>query len=153
MYFKQTLFGLDIDNSDFNVNIAKDGSVFSHGNSFFTGTVPETSPLKKRDFQDSLAALSGATSTLQLGVSSEGATVVATDRIETYTITGTSGVGSDPEARLVYFVKDDGTLALSWRVETDLGNDWLLTYVDATDVATVHGVVNYVADVDASYLV
>lgn len=110
--------------------------------------------MKKRDFKDSLAALTGASSTLQLGVSAEGASAVATDRIETYTITGTSGAAvSDPEARLVYFVKDDGTLALSWRVETDLGGDWLLSYVDAEDIATVHGVVNYVADIDASYLV
>lgn len=153
VYFKQTLFGLDIDNSDFNVNIAKDGSVFSHGNSFYTGALPETSPLKKRGFKDSVTALTGVSSTLQLGVSADGAVAAATDRIETYTITGTTGAKSDPEARLVYFVTDDGTLALSWRVETDLGNDWLLSYVDAEDSSKVHGVVNYVANVDASYLV
>lgn len=153
VYFKQTLFGLDIDNSDLNVNIARDGTVFSHGNSFFTGTVPETSPLQKRAFKDSLTALSGANSILQLGVSFDEASVVATDRIETYKITGTSGVQSDPEARLVYFVQGDGTLALTWRVETDIGNDWLLTYVDAETATQIHGVVNYVADIDASYLV
>lgn len=153
MYFKQTLFGLDIDNSNFNVNIARDGTVFSHGNSFFNGTVPSTSPLRKRDFKDSLTALTGANSILQLGVSADGAAVEATDRIETYTITGTSGAASDPEARLVYLVTADGTLALTWRVETDIGNDWLLTYVNAETTSEVYGVVNYVADVDASYLV
>lgn len=133
--------------------IAKDGTVFSHGNSFYTGTLPETSPLKKRDFQDSLTALSGASSILQLDVSSDDASVEATDRIETYTIKGTSGAQSDPEARLVYFVKDDGTLELTWRVETDIGNDWLLSYVNAETTSEVYGVVNYVADIDASYLV
>lgn len=142
-----------MDNADFNVNIARDGSVFSHGNSFYTGAVPEASPLKKRDFQDSIAALNGANSILQLGVTADTAAVEATDRIETYTITGTSGVQSDPEARLVYFVQADGTLALTWRVETDIGNDWLLTYVNAETSTQIHGVVNYVADVDASFLV
>lgn len=109
--------------------------------------------MKKRDFKDSLTALSAASSILQLDVTSASASVEATDRIETYTITGTTGVVSDPEARLVYFVKDDGTLALSWRVETDMGNDWLLSYVNAETTSEVYGVVNYVADVDASYLV
>lgn len=127
--------------------------MFSHGNSFYTGAVPETSPLKKRDFQDSLTALSAASSILQLDVASDGASVESTDRVETYTITGTSGVQSDPEARLVYFVKDDGTLALTWRVETDVGNDWLLSYVNAETTSEVYGVVNYVSDVDATYLV
>lgn len=133
--------------------IAKDGTVFSHGNSFYTGAVPETSPLTKRDFKDSLTALDGASSILQLGVTSSDASVEATDRIETYTIKGTSGTVSDPEARLVYFVKDDGSLQLSWRVETDVDSDWVLSYVNAETSSEVYGVVNYVADVDASYLV
>lgn len=133
--------------------IDRDGAVFSYGNSFYTGPVPETSPLKKRDSQDPVAALSGASSTLQLGVSSDGATAEATDRIETYTIKGSSGAEFDPEARLVYLVRDDGTLALTWRVETDVSSDWLLTYVNADAPSEVHGVVNYVSEVDASYLV
>lgn len=112
--------------------------------------------MKKRDFKDSVTALSGASSILDLGVSADGASAQATDRIETYTITGTSGAESDPEARLVYFVKDDGTLALTWRVETDISSDWLLSYVNAETTSEVHGVVNYVSqavNVDASYLV
>lgn len=110
----------------------------------------------KRDYQDAVTALEGASSVLDLGVSSSGATVEATDRIETYTIKGTSGAVSDPEARLVYFVKDDGTLALTWRVETDISSDWLLSYVDAETSEQVHAVVNYVAqavNVNANYLV
>lgn len=130
--------------------------MFSHGNSFYTGPIPEASPLKKRDFKDSLTALAGASSVLQLGVSADGATAEATDRVETYTIKGASGAVNDPEARLVYFVKDDGTLTLTWRVETDVSSDWLLSYVDAETTSKVYGVVNYVAnavDVDASYKV
>lgn len=130
--------------------------MFSHGNSFYTGAIPETSPLRKRDFKDSVTALSGASSILQLDVSADNATAEATDRIETYTIKGTSGVVKDPEARLVYFVRDDGTLVLTWRVETDISSDWLLSYVNAETTSEVLGVVNYVSnavDVDATYLV
>lgn len=97
--------------------------------------------------------MGAASSILQLDVVSDDASVESTDRIETYTITGTSGALSDPEARLVYFIKDDGTLALTWRVETDVGNNWLLSYVNAETTSEVYGVVDYVADVDASYLV
>lgn len=136
--------------------VAKDGSIFSYGNSFYTGEVPDSSPLTKREHQDSITALNAASSVLQLGLTTEGASAAATDQTETYTITGTSGAVSDPEARLVYFVKGDGTLALTWRVETDISSDWLLSYVDADTPTDIHGVVNYVSSavaVDASYLV
>jgi extracellular elastinolytic metalloproteinase len=59
---------------------------------------------------------------------------------------GTSGAVSDPEARLVYLAKEDGTLSLTWRVETDVVDNWLLTYVDATTGQEIHGVVDYVSD-------
>lgn len=112
--------------------------------------------MTKRKHQDSITALNAASSILQLGLTTEGASASATDRIETYTITGTSGAEVDPEARLVYFVKNDGTLTLTWRVETDVSSDWLLSYVDAEASTDVLGVVNYVSsavNVDASYLV
>lgn len=136
--------------------IGKDGTVFSYGNSFYTGDVPDSNPLTKREHKDSITALNAASSVLQLGLTTEGASAVATDQTETYTITGTSGAVSDPEARLVYFVKGDGTLALAWRVETDISSDWLLSYVDAESTTDIHGVINYVSsavNVDASYLV
>ncbi|TLS30654.1 hypothetical protein PpBr36_02753 [Pyricularia pennisetigena] len=140
--FKQTAHGIDIDNADFNVNI-RDGKVFSYGNSFFTGKIPEESPLKKRDFSDPTVALAGATSVLQLPVTGE-AKAEAKEGTETYTLKGTSGAVSDPEARLVYLVKDD-SLALTWRVETDIEDNWLLSYVDASNKEQIHGVVDYVS--------
>lgn len=122
--------------------------------------------MTKRDFKDPVAALNAANSILQLDVKTDGATAEAKDGVETYNIAGTSGAQSDPEARLLYFVKDDGTLALTWRVETDISSDWLLSYVDAVTADKVHGVVNYVArahnheklvpkqaDISATYLV
>lgn len=133
------------------VQIGADGSVFSYGNGFYTGSVPAESPLRKRDFSSPIDALNSANSLLELAVSGQPVAEAAQDT-ETYTITGTTGAVSDPEAKLVYFVKNDA-LALSWRVETDVYNDWLLTYVDANDNTKLHGAVNYKADIDATYLV
>ncbi len=73
------------------------------------------------------------------------ATAEATGGTETYTLKGIEGAVSDPEARLMYFAKPDGTLALTWRVETDVNDHWLLSYVDATTNNEVFGVVDYVA--------
>ncbi|KAI5923451.1 Fungalysin metallopeptidase-domain-containing protein [Camillea tinctor] len=145
VHFKQTAHGIDIDNADFNVNIAADGSVFSYGNSFFKGAIPEQSPLQKRDITDAAKALSGAASILELPVTGE-ATAEPAEGTETYTLKGTSGAQKDPEARLVYLVKPDGELALTWRVETDIVDNWLLSYVDAETNEAVHGVVDWVAE-------
>lgn len=121
------------------------GKVFSYGNNFFTGKMPAENPLKKRDFNDPAAALDGAKSVLQLPITGE-AKAERKEGVETYTLRGTSGAVSDPEARLVYLVQEDGTLALTWRVETDVTSNWLLSYVDASDKNKVHNVVDYVAD-------
>lgn len=67
---------------------------------------------------------------------------------EQYTITGSTGALSDPLANLVY-IQDGDSLALTWRVETDIGDNWLLSYVDAVTPEKVFGVVDYVAE--ASY--
>ncbi|KAG4217416.1 hypothetical protein PC116_g34103, partial [Phytophthora cactorum] len=87
--FKQTAHGLDIDNADFNVNIGADGNVFSYGNSFFTGSIPDESPLQKREFSDPVQALSGATKVLDLPVTGD-ASAEAADGTETYVLKGTA---------------------------------------------------------------
>ncbi|KAI1263225.1 extracellular elastinolytic metallo proteinase [Xylariaceae sp. FL1019] len=142
--FKQTVHGIDIDNADFNVNIAKDGSVFSYGNSFYTGEIPAENPLHKRAFSDPASAFHGANSMLSLGLSGQ-PTAEAVEGVETYKLKGVSGAEKVPEARLVYFAKPDNSLSLTWRVETDLLDNWLLSYVDATTNEQVHGVVDWVA--------
>ncbi|GAW13838.1 hypothetical protein ANO14919_032280 [Xylariales sp. No.14919] len=143
--FKQTANGLDIDNADFNVNIAPDGTIFSYGNSFFQGSVPAESPLHKRGSSEAPQALEKAVAMLDIPVSGK-ATAEATDGTETYTLKGTSGAQKDPEARLVYLVKSNGELALTWRVETDVLDNWLLSYVDAKSMEEIHGVVDWVQD-------
>lgn len=80
------------------------------------------------------------------------ATVKQESGTENYTFKGTDGAVSDPKAKLVYLIKPDETLALAWRVETDVMDNWLLTYIDATTNEKIFGVVDYVADL-ATYKV
>jgi len=89
------------------------------------------------------------TSILQLPVKGAAAAKPAGGK-EQYVLKGTSGAVSDPEARLMYFIKD-GKLVLTWRVETDINDNWLLSYIDATTNKEIQGVVDYVQH--AKYLV
>lgn len=91
-----------------------------------------------------------ASSTLGLGLVTDTAAPEPDEEVEVYTITGSSGAVSDPKAKLVYFT-DGNTLTLSWRVETDILDNWLLTYVDAITPDKILGLVDYVAE--ASYTV
>jgi extracellular elastinolytic metalloproteinase len=125
--------------------VAEDGSIFSYGSSFFAGSIP-ANPLTKRDFSDPVDALKTATSVLQLPVEAEAASAETAEGKETFVFKGTSGAVQDPKAKLVYLVKPDGELALTWRVETDILSNWLLTYVDAATNEDIHGVVDYSAD-------
>ncbi|PYH88615.1 extracellular metallo proteinase MEP [Aspergillus ellipticus CBS 707.79] len=146
--FRQTIHGIDIDNADFNVNVGKNGKVFSYGNSLYTKESPKTNPLIKRDFSDPVAALENASNNLKLPIVVERVLTEITGK-DSYVFRGTSGAVSDPRAKLVYFVKSDGSLALTWRLETDIGENWLSTYVDANNNDQIHGTVDYVAQ--ASY--
>ncbi|KAK8919804.1 Extracellular metalloproteinase [Metarhizium anisopliae BRIP 53293] len=144
--FKQTVHGIDIDNADFNVNVNPDGTIFSYGNSFYNGEIPPESPIQKRGFTDPVNALKAVVDILALPVNPTDATSEAMEGAETYTFKGTSGAVSDPAAKLVYLTKDDGSLALAWRVETDVMDNWLLTYIDADNSKDVHGVVDFVSE-------
>ncbi|KAM5494743.1 Fungalysin/Thermolysin Extracellular metalloproteinase 5 [Microsporum audouinii] len=144
VYFRQTMHGMDIDNSDFNVNIGKDGKVLSYGNSFYTGPAPDKAPMVKRDFSDPMQALHGVRKALNLPITADKATVKTVNEHEV-TFMGTTGALSDPSAKLCYMAKEDGSLALTWRVETDMGDNWLLSYVDAKSTDQIHNVVDYVS--------
>lgn len=71
--------------------------------------------------------------------------MATTQAASSHTITGTTGAQQDPEAELVYFIKQDSGLALTWRVETKLEDEWLFTYVDAEDEAAVLGVIDFIS--------
>lgn len=120
--------------------------MFSFGNSFYTGDIPSENPLKKRDQIDPVAALRGVSDSLDLSIATTKASAKAETTAEHYIIEGSTGAYQDPKARLVYFQTPEGTLSLTWRVETDLLDDWILSYVDAKSGEEVFGVVNYVAD-------
>lgn len=117
------------------------------------GKLPPVNPLLKRAFSEPLDALKVAVNTLGLSIDIPGnSKTEPLEAHETYTFGGTSGAVSNPKARLVYVARSDATLALSWRVETDVRENWLLSYVDATNGKNIHGVVDYVQDA-ASYKV
>jgi extracellular elastinolytic metalloproteinase len=132
------------------LQIDKDGSVFSYGGSFFEGEIPAPSELRKRDLIQPVEALQGAVSVLQLPVKADAATAEPTEGDDSYVIKGTSGAEKDPKAQLMY-LQQDGQLKLTYRVETDILSNWLLTYVDANTKEEVHAVVDWAAD--ASYSV
>lgn len=48
----------------------------------------------------------------------------------------------DPLVKLAY-VQVNGSVGLAWRVETDIGTNWLHTYIDATTGKDISGVVDY----------
>lgn len=144
--FKQTLHGIDIDNANFNVNIGRDGSIFSFGNGFYTGNTPSKDLLAKRTFKQPTAALKSAIDTLGLPIQHGSAEAVPQDVAEHYSFTNTVGAASDPTARLVYIVKQDGSLALTWAVETDVTDKWLVTYMDAESSSAIHAAVNHISD-------
>ena len=103
----------------------------------------------KRDQVDPVVALKGAADTLGLPINTESANAVSDGEskgTEHYVIEGTSGAESNPKARLMYIQNADKKLLLTWRVETDLYDDWILSYVDASGGKTVYNVVNYVSD-------
>lgn len=129
--------------------IASDGTVFSYGSSFYSGSIPEESPLVKRDQINPVAALESVTSTLALPISASEAVAVPEEATEHYIIEGSTGTLSEPKAKLVYFQNPDSTLTLTWRVETDISDNWLLSYVDAVSGKDILGVVDYVSH--ASY--
>jgi extracellular elastinolytic metalloproteinase len=125
--------------------------VFSFGNSFYKGDLPAAPSKGKRDTIEPVAALNSAVSVLDLPVKAASATSVPMEGANSFTIKDTTGAVSDPKARLVYVQTAEGKLALTWRIETDVLSNWLLTYVDAKDGSQVHAVVDYSAD--ASYQV
>nr|AJD23141.1 metalloprotease Mep4 [Onygena corvina] len=146
VHFRQTVHDIDVDNTDFNVNIGSDGKVFSFGNSFYTGELPKTKPMVKREFSEPVHALQGAVKALGLPIAVKPESVKTTpiEGQKTFKFEGTSGALSDPKAKLVY-VQKDGGLVLTWRIETDIGDNWLLSYVDAEKNEKVHTIVDYVS--------
>lgn len=141
---KQTHHGIDVDNGDFKVNVnTRDGSIFSFGDGFFHGKLPEASPVTKRNLKSPLEALKGAAKLLKLPLDASQATVTKKQGDE-YVIEKTKGAVSSPKVGLRYLIIDPKTIAPVWRVETDVGNNWVVSFVDATDSNKVHAAFDYI---------
>ncbi|KAJ5291708.1 extracellular elastinolytic metallo proteinase [Penicillium angulare] len=67
----------------------------------------------------------------------KGAWIEPIEKGKRYTFRGMSGTVSDPKA--------DENLALTWKLETNPGANWLVTYVDAETNYKVYAVVDYVS--------
>lgn len=102
--------------------------------------------MEKRAILDPIKALHIASEALDFPISG-GVTADSSKKVDSVTIQGTSGAREDPEAKLVYFIRSDGDLALAWRVETRVTEQWLVSYVDAEETSDpeILGVVDYIS--------
>ncbi|PYH78754.1 extracellular elastinolytic metallo proteinase, partial [Aspergillus uvarum CBS 121591] len=151
VYFRQTLHGIDIENADFNVNVGENGEIFSYGSSFFAGDFPPSDPITQPNLSDPILALQRVVEMLHLPITVDTVRTKPVTSNSIYILQGTTGAVSDPTVNLVYLVTPNNTLTLTWRVETDVHDHWLITYIDAATSNTIHGVIDYVSE--ASYQV
>ncbi|KAL3443255.1 extracellular metallo proteinase mep [Aspergillus insuetus] len=145
VYLQQTLHGLDVSNANLNVNVGSDGKVISYGSSIYSGPTPKINPLESGNFVTPVVALKGVVSALKLPITFSGLASKLLDGVQRFSFEGTSGALSKPVASLAYFVRSDKEIGLVWAVETDLGDNWLTSYIDGVSGKVVHGVVDYVA--------
>ena len=119
--------------------------MFSFSNSFYAGEVPAQAPIQKRSLLDLREALDTVIDTFSLPIETDSVVTVASQGVESQLITGTTGAKEDPKLKLVYFIKRDGDLALTWSVETRLEEQYLLSYVDAETDSGVLGMIDFVS--------
>lgn len=139
-YFKQTANDIDVENADFNVNIGRDGEVFSFGHSFREGEAPAA--VQSERVIKAEDALETAAQAHQLSISTDG-TTAEEKRDRAFALKRTAGTVAEPGARLVYYRVARDNLALAWRVETKTNDNWLVTYVDAEGSGEIYHVVDY----------
>ncbi|TQV90773.1 extracellular elastinolytic metalloproteinase precursor [Cordyceps javanica] len=150
--FKQTLHGIDVDNADLKVNIARDGDVFSFSNSFFVRKLPSSDTLAQTDLVGPIAALNAVAKILGLSIDVSNSTLEphpTDDR--TFVAKSVSGVDRDPIVKLAYVIDGNGELQLSWRVETDTTHNWLRSYIDARNNDKIYGVYDHVFGFSSSF--
>ncbi|KXS94222.1 hypothetical protein AC578_10707 [Pseudocercospora eumusae] len=146
VYFKQTVNGIDIDDSDFNVNVRADGTIFSYGDSFHTGPTPAAAPAPAEVLEPQ-PALEIVVDVLALPIDPAEAQIVE-ETGKSFVVEGLSNVESPPNGQLVYYRSADGSLVSAWRVETDVGDHWLTSYIAAENENNVLAVTDYVADAE-----
>ena len=143
VFFTQTHRSLPIDNAAANVNVLRDGRVLSVGSSFTT----QLNEVGRRSaVVPPMVALQGVVDTLGLPLTVAGAKMVESKSSNgTFKVVGAQGALSQPRAELVYY-RTEGGIRLAWKVETDMGENWMVSYANAGQVGDILGAVDYVAD-------
>lgn len=119
--------------------------MLSFGHSFHSES-PDTLKKSRRDEStiSPLTAFESAVKLLDLPIS--GVANAVAEKVdgagESYTIKQVEGSVADPTAKLVYVTKDT-SLVRAWRIETDIGSNWLVSYIDAASGNKVTGVTEH----------
>jgi extracellular elastinolytic metalloproteinase len=92
--------------------------------------------------------VSGVASTLGLPIDPAEGQIVE-ESAAAFTVEGLSSVESAPQGQLVYYRDGENRLVPAWRLETDVTDNWLTTYIQADGSNDILAVTDYVAD--ASY--
>lgn len=121
----------------------ENGTVLSYGHSFVLKS-PDPLEFTKRDQSTTtpLEAFESAVHLLELPITGVASAVAERVDGESYAIKHVEGCVTDPTAKLVYVDKED-SLVLAWRIETDIGSNWLVSYIDAVSGNEVTGVTEY----------
>ncbi|KAH7030685.1 extracellular metallo proteinase 5 [Microdochium trichocladiopsis] len=141
--FKQTIGGLDIDNADFSVHVARDGSIFSYSNAFVAAeSISRNALIEREALLDPVAAVEVVLATFSYPVSGTGKSVAGEDE-NSFSIEGISGLVERPQVRLSYMVEPAGDVTLAWQVEVRHARRWLSAHVAAQGEARVLGVMDF----------
>ncbi|KAG6353737.1 hypothetical protein INS49_005446 [Diaporthe citri] len=136
VHFQQVIDGIDVDTADFKINILENGTVLSFGHSFHMDSLTPLQIVRRAESTITpLAAFESAVKLLDLIAEVEGPG-------ESYTIKQVEGFVASPTAKLVYVTRDS-EVDLAWRIETDIGSNWLISYVDAASGNEIAGVIDY----------
>jgi extracellular elastinolytic metalloproteinase len=119
-----------VNNSSLNfAKLRSDGTVLSYGNSLYHGDIPTEFGSNSIN---AVEALDVVRSILELPLTAQGE-ATSEDDDGRVIIKGIEGAKEDPEAQLIYFVKPDGELTLTWKVKTRVQDTSFTSYVDAAN--------------------
>lgn len=130
---------------DVSIQIGQDGTVFSYGNSFFTGDIPQQLVTDTDEtVLDAVSALKVALDELQLPITVSGNAGIDDSADSDFTVQGISGTTRAPEAKQVYVLTPEGKLALTWKIKTVMPELSLSSYVAVEEAAAdLVGVVSH----------
>jgi len=158
VYLKQVVKGVEVANGDINVNVNRDGSIFSYGSSFAPVTGAKLTTAAKswsgntEGTSTPLKALSTLARHLKLDLPQEGVSErpIATETLAggSVELTGVPFARENVKAKRAYIQSADGTLIPTWQLNVPMEENWFDAHVSA-DGTKVVSLNDWVAD--ASY--